>query len=206
MTIGRGRDWGERVPLPPDVRLFPDDASLFAHLNDPSERVSMGAGVAIVSGDLARTLGAAGGADRFAPGADCLRVPIDLGIVQHDGGEHRFASHVVARASWWHGPIVAVMNAQFIGRWDVAPRSHPNDGWLDVTEVSPTMSLMQRLLASRRLPTAGHVPHPSIVTRRVRAHDWAFERPLSLVVDGAAIGRTRRLRVTVIEDALTVHS
>ena len=57
--------------------------------------------------------------------------------VDADGRRLTAVAHVVARGGgpWWRGPIVAVMNADRLGRWDVAPRAHPNDGRLDVVEV-----------------------------------------------------------------------
>jgi diacylglycerol kinase family enzyme len=131
-------------------------------------------------------------------------MPIDVGVAEHDGGTHRFLSHAVARRTWLRGPAVVVANAQFLGSWDIAPRSHPNDGWLDTTEVSATMSFAQRLEARKRLPTAGHLPHPDLATSRVRERSWVFSRPLDLWLDGTKVGRTRRLSVRVLPDALTV--
>ena len=85
------------------------------------------------------------------------------------------------------GPIVAVMNVDRLGRWDVAPRAHPNDGALDVVEVDAAMGVRARWQARRRLPTGTHVPHPAIRTRRGRpSAAWTFDRPL------AAVGRRRR--------------
>ena len=48
-------------------------------------------------------------------------------------------AHVVVRRQWWRGEIVMAMNAQFYGRYDVAPRGHPNDGKVDVVRVDPSM-------------------------------------------------------------------
>ncbi len=67
------------------------------------------------------------------------------------------------------------MNAQWIGSWDVAPRSHPNDGLLDRCEGD--LSLDDRWKARGRLPSGTHVPHPGIAEQRAvvhqhhRAHD-----------------------------------
>jgi diacylglycerol kinase family enzyme len=130
-------------------------------------------------------------------------VPVDLGEALVDGRVHRFVAHVVLRGrSWWRGPITAVMNAQFLGRWDVAPRAHPNDGLLDVVEVAASMRAGERWKAWRRLPAGSHLPHPAIEVRRLPAvqldaggrHVW---------VDGVDLGRARTVSVRLEPDALT---
>ena len=71
---------------------------------------------------------------------------------------HWFVAHLVARRSWWRGRVVAAMNAQWLGAWDLGPRSHPDDGLLDVTD--GTLPLGDRLKARRRLPDRHPPPHP----------------------------------------------
>jgi hypothetical protein len=210
VTISKGQDWGEPATCPGDVRVVRDNVGLFRLLatGDGLPRADE-ATVGLAGGDLARTVGAPDDPARFRPGSRVSVATVDLGVARHDAGVHTFAAHAVLHGrwwegSWWRGPIVAVMNAQFIGRWDVASRSHPNDGWLDVTELDSSMSLRQRVLAARRLPTAGHVPHPDIRTRRVRRGEWAFERPMPLWLDGEPVGATRNLEITVVPDALPV--
>ncbi len=107
-----------------------------------------------------------GGEDRLAS-TEARRLPVDLGSVLIDGVHHWFTAHLVARRSWWRGPVVAVMNAQFRGAWNVAPKGHPNDGRLDVLEAS--MATTERLKARARLRSGSHVPHPDIRERRVTA-------------------------------------
>ena len=75
------------------------------------------------------------------------------------------------------------MNTDCRGRWDVAPRAHPNDGRVDVVEVAAAMGLRARWQARRRLPTGTHVPHPAIRTGRATERAWHFDRPLGLWVD-----------------------
>ena len=70
-----------------------------------------------------------------------LELPIDLLEVATDRGAAIACAHVLVRSSWsrggwWHGPVIAVMNAQFLGDWDVAPRGHPNDGRVEVVEAN----------------------------------------------------------------------
>jgi diacylglycerol kinase family enzyme len=154
-----------------------------------------------VGGDLCRTLGGRADEARLRSAA-AVRLPVDLGSVLVDGAHHWFVAHLVARRSWWHGRIVAAMNAEYLGRWDVAPRAHPGDGVLEVVDVSPSMSLRDRLEARARLPTGRHVPHPAVSMRRLAALQIDFEKPTPVWLDGVAIGAVRALSIRVEPDAL----
>jgi hypothetical protein len=192
MTIRPGRDWGEVVfDLPPDVVDVATDAAA-------ADLVVAGRSARLCGGDLWTSLG---GQTRRA---DVMRFPVDVLRVEAEGRTYHAIAHVVARRSWWRGPIVAVMNSDRLGRWDVAPRAHPNDGRADVLEVDPAMSLRARWQASRRLPTGTHLPHPQVHNRRITAATWTFERPLRLWVDGVARATVRSLRVAVEPDGATV--
>lgn len=132
---------------------------------------------------------------------EAIRLPVDVARVEVDGEHHWFVSHLVARRSWWRGRLVAVMNAQWIGGWDVAPRSHPNDGLLDVFEAD--LSLDDRFKARRRLVTGTHVPHPGIHQRRVSELDVRFDRPTPMYLDGTMVVRGRSISVSLEPGLLT---
>ena len=156
----------------------------------------------LLGGDLCRTLGGRGDEGRLRSD-EATRAVVDLGSVLVDGRQYWFVAHLVARRSWWRGPVVAAMNAQWLGSWDVAPRSHPNDGRLDV--VTADLSLRDRTKAWRRLPQGTHVPHPDIVERRVAASQIDLPPRTAVWLDGerAATG-ARALSVRIEPDALTV--
>jgi hypothetical protein len=199
VTIKPGVDWGHEVSGLVDPLEVRTDADLVASLREPLT----GEPPLVRGGDLHRTLGSP------APGPGTLRLPIDLIAVVAD--ERRFVAvaHVVARRGgmlgWWRGAIVAIMNAEYLGGWDVAPRAHPNDGWLDVVEVGASMAARARYQAWRRLSTGAHLPHPDITTRRVRQVTFAFETAMTLWVDGIERGTARSLRVSVEPDAAEVY-
>src|SRR3546814_16850403 len=83
--------------------------------------------------------------------------------------------HLIAERSWWRGRVVAAMNAQYRGKWDVAPRGHPNDGRLDVLAADPPLD--ERLPVRGRLKTGTHLPHPPIDSRHVPAVQTALSTP-----------------------------
>jgi diacylglycerol kinase family enzyme len=154
----------------------------------------------LVGGDLCRTVGGKGDETRIRS-ERAMQLPVDLGSVLLDGRQHWFVAHLVVRRSWWRGRVVAVMNAQWIGPWDVAPKSHPNDGLLDVFDGD--LSFDDRLKVRGRLRTGTHVPHPAIAQSRVAALQIEFDRPTPVWLDGERVGSARTLSIRTEPDALT---
>ena len=200
MTIRRGQPWGVSGPLPDDGVVVRSDAEARLAVERHRRANQPVPPLGLLGGDLCRTLGGRGDEARLRSPEGTV-VPVDLGAVLLDGRLHWFVAHLVARRSWWRGRIVAAMNAEFYRSWDVAPRSHPNDGRLDVFEADPPLG--DRLKARSRLRTGAHVPHPAIKERRVDAAQFEFASPVSVWLDGERIGAARRLSVRVEPDALT---
>lgn len=202
MTIRRGEEWGAPGRLAEGAPVVDGDAALAAAV---AEAVLAGrAGVVeagLLGGDLCRTVSGSGRRDRLTSD-DAQRLPVDAGVVTLDDGPPRvFVAHVLAGRRL-AGPVVAAMNAQFVGRWDVAPRSHPNDGRLDVLEAR--LGAGDRWKAWRRLPLGTHVPHPAIVERRVVDAVVDLGARVPVRVDGVPAGRARRLTLRCVPDAFTI--
>lgn len=200
MPIAKGEPWGVPGPLPPDGVVVHTDAEARAVITEARRAGAPVPVLGLVGGDLCRTLGGTPNVDRLRSDA-ATTVSIDLGAVLVDGRLHWFVAHLVARHRWWRGRVVAAMNAQYIGEWDVAPRGHPNDSRLEVLDGA--LPLGQRLQARSRLRTGTHIPHPAIEVHRVAAHQIAFERPTPVYLDGVGIGSARNLSVRLEPDALT---
>lgn len=200
MTISKGTPWGEAGPLAPDGLLVRSDAEARRIVEQRRRAGEDLPELGLLGGDLARTVGGRGDAARVRSN-DAVRLPVDLGSVLLDGRQHWFTAHLVARRSWWRGRVLAVMNAQWIGAWDVAPRSHPNDGLLDVFDGD--LGLDDRLKARARLRTGTHVPHPGIAQQRVAALEIDLGRSVPIWLDGERIGEARHLAIQVEPDALT---
>jgi hypothetical protein len=195
VPVRPGEAWGTPGPLPPGGVVVRSDAEA-RRVVEAAKRAGEALPVlGLVGGDLCRTLGGTGDEARLrGPGA--TRVEVDLGAVLVDGALHWFVAHLVARRSWWHGRILAVMNAEHLGSWDVAPRSHPGDGLLDTLDA--TMPLGERLKARSRLRSGTHVPHPAIAQRRVGALQVDLAPPMAVWLDGervASAARTLSIRV-----------
>ena len=76
----------------------------------------------LLGGDLCRTLGGPGDEARLRSD-DAMTFQVDVGAALLDGRLHWFVAHLIARRSWWRGRLVAVMNAEWLGAWDLGPRS-----------------------------------------------------------------------------------
>ena len=188
MVIEKGKDWGTPGVLPPDASVARSNAELRALVSEGARVIG------VTGGDLCRTLNGSGSLS--------MVFPIDLCRLTADKVDELFVAHCVARNGWLHGPITAVMNAQFIGSWDVAPRSHPNDGVVDVLEI--TMGVGDRLKARKRLATGTHVPHPLIAQRRVSTAEFHLNRPTKIWLDGEHVTTLNDFTITVEPDTLTI--
>ena len=199
MTIRRGEDWGVRGPLVDGASAVSTDAELAALV-----AAARGVGLreaGLVGGDLCRTVAGRGDRDRLRT-TEARRLPIDVGTVALDGGAPRvFVAHVIAGRRL-RGPVMAAMNAQFYGRWDVAPRAHPNDGRLDVLEAQ--LRAGDRWKAWRRLPRGAHVPHPGLAERRITEGEVTLGHAVPVRIDGRPAGRATTLQFRCVADALTV--
>lgn len=200
MTIRRGEPWGQPGHLPADAVVVHSDREARDVVTRARRTNQSVPPLGLLGGDLCRTLGGTGDRERLRSG-EAMRLPVDLGAVLVDGRLHWFVAHLVVRQGWWRGRVVAAMNAQYLGRWDVAPKGHPNDGRLDLLDGD--LSLGQRWQARSRLLTGTHVPHPGIEERRVAAVQLELARPTPIDLDGEPIGTATTLSIRVEPDALT---
>ena len=202
MTIEKGMPWGVAVPSPTDLRIAPTDRDAREFVVAQRERGTSLRPLGLGGGDLARTMG--GGHGRF-PGT-VTKAQVDLLRVQAGERVTWAVAHVVARRSWQRGEVLLAMNAEFYGDYDVAPRSHPNDGKVDIVHVAVDMPWRARRAAAKRARTGTHLPHPQLSTRQVADYSVQFARPLVIWVDGVRWETASDLTVTVEPDALTVYA
>jgi hypothetical protein len=202
VTISKGHAWGRTVPRPPGLRVAADDAELAEYLADGTGRPT-----AVAAGDMWRTVGAAGLEGRAVLNA----LPLDLLEVRIDDRVLPAVAHVVAhlpwrRGGWLRGPVIVLMNAEFVGKYDVAPRGHPNDGRIESLSIDEETPLRQRLAMRSRARNASHVPHPRIATRSTRHAEFPALDGLRVVVDGRDRGLAHALSVRVRPDAAVLHA
>lgn len=201
MTIRKGQAWGEPGRLPTDGFVAHSDAAAAEIVAEAAAAGRKPPMIGLLGGDLCRTLSGPGSEPRLHS-EEARRYPVDVGHAVVNGESHVFVAHVIARRSWWWGRVIAVMNAQWLGAWDLGPRSHPNDGVVDISDGS--LSFGDRLKARRRLATGTHLPHPRISTARTAHRELTFEKPLKIWIDGVLIGSSKALVIDVEPDACTV--
>lgn len=202
MTIRKGEAWGAPGPLPAGAVMVRSDAEARAAVEHARRTGDALPALGLLGGDLCRTVGGRGDEARIRSGGGTV-LPVDLGVVLVDGRRHCFVAHCIVRGRTpWRGRVVAAMNAQYVGRYDVAPRSHPNDGRLDVVDAVSALSTTDRWKAWRRLPAGTHLPHPRITERRVTAVQLDVDS-LDVWLDGERLGPARALSLRVEPDALT---
>lgn len=197
MTIRRGGSWGRaarRDPLVPEASTDEEMHRMF------EAGVST---IVLTGGDLARALGAV--MHRPSAISRMMTFPVDAYDVtwtDHDGAPRgmRCYSHCV-HGSWWRGESRWFSSGGFIDGRELLPRSHPNDGLVDVMHISAAMNVRQRVVARRRLRWGSHLPHPDLQVHRATAVTWHVDRPARLIIDGTVVGRAADVTVTVIPDA-----
>jgi diacylglycerol kinase family enzyme len=205
MTIRKGEPWGEPAVCPPELRVVSSDRDLRDWVLWHRTREQPIRPIGVAGGDLARTCGATSAMHTASGHPASAKVTIDaMRVTLDDGAPTWGVAHIVARRRWLRDEVVFVMNAEYYGPYDVAPRSHPNDGRLDVLRVDPEMSRRERLQARQRARVATHLPHHHLTLRSVAEIDITFDRTLIVWVDGVRCGPATRLRVSDEPDALTI--
>ncbi len=223
MTIEKGKDWGAKGDVPVDTPVVDSDAALadLFRVNATADGDTSLGGPGLVAllpnnhvprtpreatNGLAKTLGARG-TSGVVLGAERTLLPVDLGIVTLNPGteEQSFlvmAASLVAAGTLWSGVTDAVMNAAFLGDWNVAPSGHPNDGRFDV--IRAEMGISDRIKARQRLPTGSHLPHPDISIRRLKTVEFRPAASAKVWIDGRAYGTVEHIHIAVVPDAVTL--
>jgi hypothetical protein len=191
--IRRGEPWGYETMMPDDVVNTDSDASL--------GRTEAGHLIFISGGDVARSIG---NPSRPQAGDPCTEVAIDAmkcTIYSEDFAPVLMnAASSIVIGNFWRGRHVIVSNAGWLKDANIAPRSHPNDGVVEMTTLSSEMSLRQRILAHRKMRTGTHVPHPDIVISREKSVQLDRERTERLVIDGVQMRHWTKIVIEVVPD------
>lgn len=191
MVIRRGGSYGAPVEVEPHWPHCATDADVATHIRTHGSDPCV-----LDGGDLLTTLGGRTGSTEPTGRA----YPVDILRVTFDDDPDRVAgAHVVMRGPWWSGECAVAMNAAWLGSWYLGPRSHPNDGLVDVTV--GRLGWQQRAMARRRARTGTHLPHPDLRTARTAQWEHTFPAPTPAWVDGQRLGRIRRVRIEVVPDA-----
>lgn len=199
MTIRKGEEWGTRITAPEEIVHIDSDAAIAQ-----SERFQV---MSLLSGDMFNALGCP---QIVKPGSSCTLLEIDAfqcEITLRNGNVYKELASSCIEIGSFRPQIghqlryVCISNAGIVRGRNLTPRAHPNDGVLDVLEVSHAMSFRHRLQAFRRAATGTHIPHPDISTNRGAECEFLNERLReNLRIDGVKISSWLNVRVTVLPD------
>jgi len=200
MTIKKNGDYGRPAALPPGSPTAASDIELRGIVCSARSEHRLPVTVGLLAGDLCRTLGGVGDANRLLS-PQALTVPVDLPIAVIDGTEYPFVAHLLIGRPFAKG-FGVVMNAQWLGALDLGPRSHPGDGLIDVT--IGTLPWTQRRLALRRAHSGSHLPHPSLTHRRTSQEHFVFPSPVSVQIDSGLQLKAKKIDIRLEPDAFFV--
>lgn len=196
MVITAGQSWGEPGRPPDSIPVAADEAEL-------GDLWTGGVREAVLeSGTLRSATGTATTTNLR------LLADVDAILVELHGPRGRSVVPVFGTMAIGTGPFgvrfsAIVTNSGFWRTRRVVPAAHPNDGSLDVLEISPDMGLVQRYMAWKRSERFDHLPHPDLVVKR--GSDWTWTGgPCTAWLDGRRWLRVTDLGCSVRADAMRV--
>lgn len=194
MTIRKGEEWGRRDTTPASFFIAEDDSD---GASQPPHTP-----FALCRGDMFTALGQPALPVHHA---ECTLVPVDamactITFLSGETENLRAFSHVTI-GSWWKGRHVIASNSGFLSGMNIAPRSHPNDGEMDIVAIDGNMPLKQRFIARRKAKTGTHVPHPQIAITRSTSVEFVRERRQErLSIDGVAVSQWAKISISIEPD------
>ena len=194
MTIRKGEEWGRRDTTPESFFVCEDDHD--AASQPPQSPF------ALRRGDMFIALGQ----PRLPQHrSDCTIVPVDAltCVISLQNGDEEVvrAFSNVSIGSWWRGRHIVVSNSGFLRGLNIAPRSHPNDGEMDIVSLARDMAFKQRFIARRKARTGVHLPHPQLMVKRATSATYVRERPQErLSLDGVAVSQWTSISISIEPD------
>ena len=213
MTIRKLEPYGIQASRPLNLVTRQSDYELAQHFTSHDRAVPC----TVIQGGIAQSLGITGDVQRdltsHATHLDQQMTRVDLDLLQIDyrtvaSGENSLQIVVAGTLSLQlRTPLSTFLIFSNSGYWrerDLLPRAHPNDGFVDVLEVDPNITLRQRALAWRRSKTGSHLPHPHLRVSRTTDFQWSG-RPSNMIADGVAFNEVVWLQCTVLADAMDIY-
>ena len=212
MTISKHGSYGSQVSRPTTLHVLQSDLEIAQHYVSGDTATPC----TVTKGSLAQALGISSGRiQNLDPNQQMTLVDIDL--LQID---FRATTPSTANSSTSSRIVVAgtiaiqnrtllstcliLSNSGLLRGRDVLPRAHPNDGFVDVLEVDPKISIRQRAIAWRRSAIGSHLPHPSFRVSRSIDFQWSGS-PAHMIADGVTYKGVVWLQCTVLADAMKLY-
>ena len=212
MTISKHGLYGTPVSRPSSLHVLQSDLEIAQHYVSGDTDTPC----TVTKGSIAQSLGISSGTIQD-PDPNQQMTLVDIDLLQID---FRTTTPSTANSSTSSRIVVAgtiaiqhrtllstcliLSNSGLLRSRDVLPRAHPNDGFVDVLEVDPKISIRQRAIAWRRSATGSHLPHPSFRVSRSIDFQWSGS-PAHMIADGVTYKGVVWLQCTVLADAMKLY-
>lgn len=218
MTISKHRLYGTPVSRPSSLHVLRSDLGIAQHYVSGDTATTC----TVTKGSIAQSLGISSGRIQDPdPNQQMTLVDIDLLQIDYRTTASSNADSSAKASSSTSSRIVVagtiaiqhrtllstcllLSNSGIFRSRDVLPRAHPNDGFVDVLEVDPKITMRQRAIAWRRSATGSHLPHPSLRVSRSIDFQWSGS-PAQMIADGVTYRGVVWLQCTVLADAMKLY-
>jgi len=216
MTISKHGLYGTPVSRPSSLHVLRSDLGIAQHYVSGDTATTC----TVTKGSIAQSLGISSGRIQDPePNQQMTLVNIDLlqidyrtttSLNANANAKSSTTSRIVVAGSIaiQHRTLLStcliLSNSGLLRGRDVLPRAHPNDGFVDVLEVDPKISIRQRAIAWRRSAIGSHLPHPSFRVSRSIDFQWSGS-PAHMIADGVTYKGVVWLQCTVLADAMKLY-
>ena len=216
MTISKHGLYGTPVSRPSSLHVLQSDLEIAQHYISGDTATTC----TVTQGSIAQALGISSGRIQDPePNQQMTLVNIDLlqidyrtttSLNANANAKSSTTSRIVVAGSIaiQHRTLLStcliLSNSGLLRSRDVLPRAHPNDGFVDVLEVDPKISIRQRAIAWRRSAIGSHLPHPSFRVSRSIDFQWSGS-PAHMIADGVTYKGVVWLQCTVLADAMKLY-
>ena len=216
MTISKHGLYGTPVSRPSSLHVLRSDLGIAQHYVSGDTATPC----TVTKGSIAQALGISSGRVQDPePNQQMTLVNIDLlqidyrtttSLNANANAKSSTTSRIVVAGSIaiQHRTLLStcliLSNSGLLRSRDVLPRAHPNDGFVDVLEVDPKISIRQRAIAWRRSAIGSHLPHPSFRVSRSIDFQWSGS-PAHMIADGVTYKGVVWLQCTVLADAMKLY-
>ena len=216
MTISKHGLYGTPVSRPSSLHVLQSDLEIAQHYISGDTATTC----TVTQGSIAQSLGISSGRIQDPePNQQMTLVNIDLlqidyrtttSLNANANAKSSTTSRIVVAGTIaiQHRTLLStcliLSNSGLLRSRDVLPRAHPNDGFVDVLEVDPKISIRQRAIAWRRSAIGSHLPHPSFRVSRSIDFQWSGS-PAHMIADGVTYKGVVWLQCTVLADAMKLY-
>ena len=213
MTISKHGSYGTPVSRPPTLNVLQSDLEIAQHYVSGHTATPC----TVTNGSIALSLGISSEMNFRDSESNQQMTLVDIDLLQIDfrtrppsTADSSTSSRIVVAgtiAIQHRTPLstcLILSNSGILRSRDVLPRAHPNDGFVDVLEVDPKISIRQRAIAWSRSATGSHLPHPNFRVSRSIDFQWSGS-PAHMIADGVTYKGVVWLRCTVLADAMKMY-